>query len=227
MPNFFVVATPIGNLADISSRALEILRSVDFIVCEDTRVTVKILNFYSIHKPLISYFAHSRFSRVDLIIKLLKENKSGALVTDAGTPGISDPGGKLIQEILKEIPEIKITPIPGPCAAIAALSISGFPADKFSFLGFPPHKKGRQKFFENILSRKETVVFYESPYRICKTLEELRKLLKERGEKRSIIVCRELTKQFESIYRGNSDDILEKIKKDPIKGEYVVVLAAS
>jgi 16S rRNA (cytidine1402-2'-O)-methyltransferase len=157
----YIVATPIGNLKDITLRALEVLREADLVVCEDTRVISKLLNHYGISKPLVSYFQHSKFSKLEYIIDQLEEGKKIALVTDAGTPGISDPGNQLIKHITRNTKqdEVAIIPIPGPSAAIAALSISGFPTDKFIFLGFPPQKKGREKFFKEIAAAKHTVVF--------------------------------------------------------------------
>lgn len=226
----FVVATPIGNLKDITMRALETLQSVDYILCEDTRVTKKLLAHYQINKPTISYHQHSPESKIKEIIQLLAEGKNLALVTDAGTPGISDPGNRLIDAILKKDSSSRqswaqndkeaIIPIPGPCAAIAALSISGFPTDKFYFAGFPPHKNKRQKFFKELAGRKETIVFYESTHRILKTLLELQTFMPQR----EIMVAREMTKQFETIYRGRPAEILEDIKKGPIKGEFVIVI---
>ena len=219
----YIIATPIGNLKDITLRALEILREVDLIVCEDTRQTVKLLNHFKIKKPLLSYFQHSKISRIEQIAENLRSGRKLALVTDAGTPGIADPGGKLIKElrgILGE--ELKIIPIPGPNAAVAALSISGLPANRFLFLGFPPSKKGRQKFFGEVAQAEHTVVFYESSHRILKTLKELALLAPER----ETIVCRELTKMFETIYRGKLEDILAKLNENQnnLKGEFVIVL---
>lgn len=216
----FVVATPIGNLKDITMRALETMQSVDYILCEDTRVTKKLLAHYQINTPTISYHQHSPESKIKEIIQLLAEGKNLALVTDAGTPGISDPGNLLIQKLTKGTETIEIIPIPGPCAAIAALSISGFPTDKFYFAGFPPHKNKRQKFFKELAEREETIVFYESTHRILKTLLELQTFMPQR----EIMVARELTKQFETIYRGTAAEVLEKIKKGPSKGEFVVVI---
>lgn len=213
----YIVATPIGNLGDITIRALEILKKVDLIACEDTRQTIKILERFEINKPQISYFQHSKISKVEKIISELKAGKNIALVTDAGTPGISDPGNKLIAEAVAN--EIYVVPIPGPCAVIAALSISGFPTDKFLFLGFMPHK-GKNKIFKQIQESKITIVFYESVHRIIKTLEQLREFLKA---ERQILVGRELTKKFESVYRGNIDEIIGQFQAN-IKGEYVVVI---
>lgn len=221
----YIVATPIGNLKDLTWRALEILREVDLVVCEDTRQTIKLLNHYGIKKPLVSYFQHSKLTKIDYIVEQLRQGKKVALVTDAGTPGISDPGGKLIELVTNHLPLITILPIPGPNAAIAALSVSGFPADKFIFLGFPPHKKGRNKFFEEVAQAKYTVVFYESTHRIIKTLKQL---IEARNlTERQIVVCRELTKQFESIYRGSAEEILKILESDKNnqKGEFVIVIS--
>ena len=252
------MATPLGNLKDISLRALEVLQEADLVVCEDTRQTIKLMNHYLIKKPLVSYFQHSKLSRVEQIAGELAQGKKVALVTDAGTPGISDPGGKLIEQLLKRFsllpsdegrvgwgvenlstspsqspPQlrgrgngIKITPIPGPNAAIAALSVSGFPADKFIFMGFPPHKKGRNKFFAEVAAAKYTVVFYESTHRIIKTLNELSLSTKNYQLKTEIVVCRELTKMFESIYRGSAEEIIKILESDKnnLKGEFVLVI---
>lgn len=218
----YIVATPIGNLEDISPRAISALNSSDIILAEDTRVTRVLLLKYGINKPLVSCHQHSKIRKINEIISWLKEGKTLSLVSDAGTPGINDPGNFLIQEILKELPNLKIVPVPGPNAAIAALSISGFPADKFIFLGFPPHKKGRQTFFKKISETEETVVFYESKHRILKALTELRDT-SSIGD-RPMVVARELTKQFESIYRGTASEISEQLNKSKILGEFVVVI---
>ena len=223
MGTLYIVATPIGNLKDLTQRALEVLQGADLIVCEDTRQTLKLLNHYDIRKPLISYFQHSKLAKIENIIDELRQGKRIALVTDAGTPGISDPGGKLIEEVIRSLGDkIKVVPIPGANAAIAALSASGLPADKFLFLGFPPHKKGREKYFGEVAEAKHTVVFYESTHRILKTLEQLKSVLPER----QIVVCRELTKQFESIYRGGAEEILKILESDKNnqKGEFVIIV---
>ncbi len=216
---FYIVAMPIGNLKDISERALETLRSVNLILCEDTRVTAKLLSHFDIQKPLQSYHQHSQLSKVAYVLEELKKGKDIALVSDAGTPGISDPGNKLIEYLIGKLPGLKIVPIPGPCAATAALSVSGFPIDKFVFLGFPPHKKGREKFFKELAKEEKTAVFYESPHRMEKCLNQLKEFL---PADRKIVICRELTKMFETIYRGTMDNIT--IPKNEIKGEFVVVL---
>ncbi|MFA5133782.1 MAG: 16S rRNA (cytidine(1402)-2'-O)-methyltransferase [Patescibacteria group bacterium] len=216
----YIVATPIGNLEDVTFRALEVLKSVDFVLCEDTRVTKNLLSHYNINKPTISYHQHSKLYKMAEIKDLLVQGKNLALVSDAGTPGISDPGGLLIEYLKESLPEMKIIPIPGASAVASALSISGFPTDKFLFLGFPPHKKGRQKYWEEIKGSSHTVVFYESKYRILKSLEELEKILGER----EVVVCRELTKMFETIYRGEISEVILELKKTTPRGEYVVVV---
>lgn len=220
----YIVATPIGNLDDISIRAISILNSVDFVLAEDTRVTKVLLDKYNIKTRTLSYHQHSDAKKIQEIAGLLKEGKNLALVSDAGTPGINDPGNFLISKLLEEIPDLKVVPIPGPNAAIAALSISGFPTDRFMYLGFPPHKKGRQTFFKNIGQLSETVVFYESKHRILKALQELKENSQIDGRK--IMVARELTKQFETIYRGTVDEILNKLNKNKenLLGEFVVVI---
>jgi 16S rRNA (cytidine1402-2'-O)-methyltransferase len=251
----YIVGTPIGNLEDISLRALRILGEVDFILCEDTRVTKKLLEHYKIKTPTISYHQHSDFPKTDYILDLLGQGKDLALVSDAGTPGISDPGGKLVQAVSEKFGEdIKIESVPGPSAITAALSISGIPTDKFIFMGFPPHKKGRQTFLKKILESSYPVVVYESKHRIVKFLEELDKIEKNvdadknQGEEEqitnypasakatagkqiskkltSVVVCRELSKMHETIYRGKMEDIMNKIKdsRDDQKGEFVVII---
>ena len=221
MGNLYIVATPIGNLADITFRAVDILKSVDLILCEDTRQTRKLLNNYSITAKTNSYHQHSKISKLDFIIDELKKGRNIAVVSDAGTPGISDPGNKLVEYVVEKLPAVKIIPIPGVSAVVSALSISGFPTDKFNFLGFVPHKKGREKLFKEIVESKETVAFYESTHRILKTLEQLKSFL---NKGRKIVVCRELTKMFETIYRGNVDEVLEALSQDKVKGEFVVVV---
>ncbi len=219
----YIIATPIGNLEDITARALETLKKVDVILCEDTRVTGKLLARYAIRKSLLAYHQHSKLSKTERVLALLEEGKSVALVSDAGTPGISDPGGMLVEAVVARFgSEANIVPIPGANAAVAALSVSGFPADSFRFLGFPPHKKGRKTFFENIAEIEETVVFYESKHRIEKALEELVKTIGVRP----IIVARELTKQFETIYRGTAEECLTRLRADKILGEFVIVARA-
>lgn len=216
----YIVATPIGNLSDITLRALETLKKVDFIACEDTRVTVKLLNYYNIKNPLISFHQHSLLQKFDLIINKLKEGKNIALATDAGTPGISDPGNALISEIVKN--NIKVVPIPGPSALATLISVAGIDLQKFLFLGFPPHKKGRNKFFKEIAEAKYPAIYYESPHRAVKNLE----LLAGFNPEKNVIIGRELTKMFEEITRGNLADVLESLnqKKAQIKGEFTIIV---
>lgn len=218
----FIVATPIGNLQDVSARAKETLASVDVILCEDTRVTQKLIRFLGVITPLLSYHQHSTDVRVKEIQRLLESGKSLALVTDAGTPGISDPGEKLIQSLVSVFGStLSIVPIPGPSAVITALSISGFPADEFLFLGFPPHKKGRQAFFRRMAETDSTIVYYESTHRIDKSLMELNSAIGSR----KIVVCRELTKLHETIYRGTAMEVTQALKTSSIKGEFVIVIS--
>lgn len=248
MSTLYIVATPIGNLEDISMRALRILSEVGFILCEDTRVTKKLLDRYEVSTPTISYHQHSDTKKTDQIMNILSSGKDLALVSDAGTPGISDPGGKLVQAIIEKFgDDVKIESVPGPSAVTAALSISGIPTDKFVFMGFPPHKKGRQTFVHKILTSEFPVVVYESKHRIIKFLEELKKMADEGliteeevkkfnktgGELKakkvdltSVVVCRELSKMHETVYRGDIKSIIEKIKnnKDDQKGEFVVII---
>ncbi len=254
MSILYIVATPIGNLEDISLRAIRILGEVDFVLCEDTRVTRNLLTHYKITTPTISYHQHSNEKQVGNILELFDQGKNLALVTDAGTPGISDPGGKLVAAVIDRFgDDIKVESVPGPSAVTAALSISGVAADKFIFLGFPPHKKGRQTFIKKIIESEYPVVVYESKHRIVKFLEELKELAnktpddvaemedeelgrfrkykrnKEENKKinlTSIVVCRELSKMFETVYRGELDGIIEKITahENDQKGEFVVII---
>jgi 16S rRNA (cytidine1402-2'-O)-methyltransferase len=222
MATLYVVATPIGNLSDITERAKKVLGAVDLVLCEDTRVTRKLLNAFGIHVETQSLHQHSTMARHSQYIKLLREGKNIALVSDAGTPNVSDPGGRFIADVIDELGNsVSVVPIPGPSALIAALSISGFPADTFTFLGFPPHKKGRKSFFESLEKLEHTVVFYESVHRVEKALESLVEVMPER----KMVLARELTKMFESLYRGNAKEIMAQLKSDNVKGEFVFVLA--
>lgn len=218
MATLFVVATPIGNLKDISLRAIETLKSVELIACEDTRVTKRLLDEYKIDTRTISYHQHSKVGKIEFIISKLNEGKDVALVSDAGTPGISDPGGLLVKAVQEQ--GIAVVTIPGPSAVIAALSISGLPTDKFNFLGFLPHKKGRETFIKNLIDVRVTTVFYESVHRIEKALAQMQEL----GLDREIIVARELTKKFETVYRGTAAEILDQLGDDVVKGEFVVIV---
>lgn len=223
MITLYIIGTPIGNLGDITLRAIETLQGVDFIIAEDTRVTRKLLEHFEIKKPVVSCFAHTSSEKMDTIIGRIMNGESAALVTDAGTPGISDPGGVFVQELLRAEPESKIIPIPGPSAVASALSIAGLPADLFTFFGFPPHKKGRQTFWKTVVALEHTAVFYESTHRIEKAMDELLELLGEQNERR-IVVCRELTKLYESVYRGTIAEVRAQVMAAPQKGEYVIVM---
>jgi len=225
----YIVATPIGNLKDITLRALETLQEVDFVLAEDTRVTKKLFSHYNITTPLISYHQHSKENVQERVSQLLSEGKNLALVTDAGTPGICDPGNELIAFLLKKNPETKIVPVPGPSALTTLASAAGIPMDKFLFLGYPPHKKGRTKFFEEIAQSNHPVIFYESPHRIIKSLTELESILNAQYKIQNtrIVVGRELTKQFETIYRGSIEEIQKKLTGKALKGEFVVLVHSS
>lgn len=218
----YIIATPIGNLEDITLRALRILKEVDLVLCEDTRETRKLFNHYDIKTNTESYHAQSRLSKIDNIISKLKSGKNIALVSDAGTPAISDPGSLLVRRIKEEVPEIKIVSIPGPSALTTAFSASGITGGDFVFLGFLPHKKGRETLFKEIASSKRTFIFYESTHRIIKTLESLNKF----APKRRVILARELTKMFEEFLEGSPEYLLDFLNKNPVKqkGEFVVLV---
>lgn len=231
MPKLYIVATPIGNLQDITLRALEVFKSVDAILCEDTRVTAKLLNHYQIKKRLLAYHQHSRLTRLREIIRLLEEGSDLALVTDSGTPGIQDPGGELIRWLVRELrsqlisKEIKIIPLPGPSALATLLSASGLKADEFLFLGFLPKKKGRTKKLEEMWLSGRTVVFYESGRRIITTLTHLTTLARQfPGKSRWVVVGRELTKVYETIYWGSLKEVVGQLKKHSLRGEFVVAI---
>ena len=221
-----IVATPIGNLGDITMRALETLRACDAVLCEDTRVTAKLLRHYEISKPLVSYHAHSGVAKYEKVFALLEEGKHLALVSDAGTPTISDPGAHLIEEARARFgDEIRIEAIPGPSAVAAALSLSGMSGDRYTFFGFPPHKKGRVTFFNDVAACTETTVFYESPHRIMKALESLKELL---APERRVAVCREITKLHEETIVGTATTVHAHFREHPdtVRGEFVVVVEA-
>lgn len=215
----YIVATPIGNLGDITLRALETLQKVDFVLAEDTRVTKKLFSHYNIQTPLRSYHQHSKEKKMQEAADLLAQGKNLALVTDAGTPGVSDPGNELIAFLVGTVPTLQVVPLPGPSALTTLASIAGIPMDRFLFLGYPPHKKGRKKFFEEVAQSKYPVIFYESPYRILKSLQELQVT----GFTFQVVVGRELTKQFETVYRGSIDKVREMLEKDTSKGEFVIL----
>lgn len=215
MGKLYIVATPIGNLEDITLRALRILKEADLVLCEDTRVTRKLLEHYNIRTKTLSYHQHSGKIKSEKVLSQLSQGRSLALVTDAGTPGLSDPGGKLVEEALAS--GCKIESIPGPSALIAAISISGVPVDRFLYLGFLPHKKRRQTLINQISESKYPVVLYESVHRINKLLSELSPLSR-------IVVARELTKKFETIYRGTVKEVQKQLKPSETKGEFVVII---
>jgi len=224
MAKFFVVATPIGNMGDITFRAIETLKNVDLILCEDTRETKKILNKYNIEKPTMSYHAQSKLAKTDKIFELLNEGKDLALVSDAGTPGISDPGTMLVSKIKDNFGnEVEVIPIPGATALITALSACGLPTHEFTFLGFLPHKKGRETLFQEIAQAKRTIIFYESPHRILKTLESLVKFCPDK----KVCIARELTKIYEEFKTGSPAKILEYFNKnkDKQRGEFTVIIS--
>lgn len=223
MSILYVVATPIGNLEDITLRAIRILGEVDFILCEDTRVTRKLLSHYEIKTSTISYHANSKINKLEKILELLAEGKNLALVSDAGTPAISDPGMQLVEKIRESLPEVKIVTVPGPCALSAAISISGAPAARFQFLGFLPHKKGRETIFKQISESDETVIFYESPHRILKTLESLAK----HSPDKKITIAREMTKIYESVVIGKPAEVIAYYDEnvEEVRGEFVVIVS--
>jgi 16S rRNA (cytidine1402-2'-O)-methyltransferase len=226
MGTLSVVATPIGNLGDITLRALEILRAADAIAAEDTRVTSKLLARYDIKKPLLVYHAQSGKLATTRVLTLLGEGKHVALVTDAGTPGISDPGSALVAEVRERLgDDVRIESIPGPSAVTAALSIAGVPTNEFTFLGFLPHKKGRQTLMKEIAQMSRTAVFYESPHRLEKALAELSAAL---APERKVTVMRELTKIFESSVSGSVDEVAEHFKnhQKEVRGEFVIIVSA-
>lgn len=219
----YIVATPIGNREDITLRALSILKEVDVILCEDTRTTGVLLKMHSITNTLMSYNAHATEKKHDSIIAMLKEGKKIALVSDAGTPTISDPGIMLVQEALTQLgDDVVIVPIPGASALITALSGSGISTASFTFLGFLPHKKGRQTLFKEIAGRTRPYVFYESPHRLLKTLQSLDEYVGEQG----IVVARELTKIHETFHKGTPKELLDSFEKNPqtLRGECVVIV---
>lgn len=218
----YIVATPIGHLSDISLRALAILSQVDLIACEDTRVTSKLLKLYNIKKPLISYHIHNAYVSAQKIIHHIQNGKCVALVSDAGTPLISDPGFGLVAECLSK--EIYVTSIPGPSAAITALTLSGLPTDRFTFLGFLSAKStARQKELIRYSSYPETLILYEAPHRVKGLLEDVLHVLGDR----SLIVARELTKKFEDVRRGKASEILQTFRSTPPKGEFVIVISGA
>ncbi|MEO0100259.1 MAG: 16S rRNA (cytidine(1402)-2'-O)-methyltransferase [candidate division WOR-3 bacterium] len=221
-PGLYIVATPIGNLSDITLRALAVLKESDLIVCEDTRRTLILLNHYQIkNKRLLSYHDHNKRERTPEIVSFLKRGKKVSLVSDSGTPGISDPGFYLIRECVRE--GIRVIPLPGPSAIITALVVSGLPCDRFVYEGFLSHREGKKR--KRLLALKDeerTMVFYEAPTRLLKTLKAMAEIFGER----ECVIARELTKKFEEILRGKISEIIQVLEsREKIKGEIVIVLA--
>jgi 16S rRNA (cytidine1402-2'-O)-methyltransferase len=217
----FVVATPIGNLEDITARALRVLREVAVIACEDTRRTRALLTHFDIHTPTVSYYEHNKLTRGPQILRQLAEGKSVALVTDAGTPGISDPGFLLVREA--RAAGVPVVPVPGPAAVVAALSAAGVPADRFVFDGFPPVKPGRRVNRLTALRDLETtIVLYESPHRILATLQAIGEVFGER----EVVVARELTKQFEEIVRARPAEHRARLEAAGVRGEFTLIIPA-
>ncbi len=218
----YIIATPIGNLDDVTPRAIATFKSLDLLLCEDTRVTGRLLQRYDCKVPMEPYREDAHFKKVSRVVALLKEGKTIGLASDAGTPGIADPGYRLVRDVLAAAPDTIVIPIAGPSAVATALSASGLPADQFVFLGFPPHKKGRNAFFKEAMSQDHTVVLYESTHRIEKALDAIGAL----DPKRYLVVARELTKLHETFYRGNAGVVREMLEKTSTKGEFVVMIAA-
>ena len=219
MATLFVVATPIGNLHDISQRALDTLAAVSLIACEDTRISKRLLDYHQIKTRMTSYHQHSGVVVTDKIIEVLKQGNDVALITDAGTPGISDPGGKLVAAAVEA--GITVSPIPGASGITVLLSASGLPTDSFVFYGFIPHKKRRQTTFQEIAAENKTVVFYESPHRIGKTLSSLKEVL---ADDRIVVIGRELTKIHEEIVRGPISAVYQQLVDRQPRGEYVIAV---
>ncbi len=215
----YIVATPIGNLEDMSFRAVRILGEVDLIACEDTRSTSILLKHYNIQKPTTSYFEHNEVRKLPWLIGELQSGKSVAVVSEAGTPTLSDPAFKLVRAAHEQ--HIPVVGIPGPAAAVLALSISGLPTDRFVFEGFLPHKKGRQTRWRELSREHRTIILYESPHRIIKLLQEIR----EYCPNRMVAAARELTKKFEEIIRGSADELLEHFNRNAPRGEFVILIA--
>lgn len=221
MSTLYIVATPIGNLKDITLRALEVLKAANIILCEDTRTTKKLLSAYDIHSKCIAFHKFSTEKEIESILHLFQNHEHIALVSDAGTPAISDPGALLVQLIKEQNKDVNIVSIPGASALTSAISISGLPMSQFTFFGFLPHKKGRQKKLDEALSYAHSVIFYESTHRILKLLEEI----KTRQPERILIICKELTKIHENVLEGTAEELLSQFEVDPTlqKGEFVLI----
>ncbi|MEK7648356.1 MAG: 16S rRNA (cytidine(1402)-2'-O)-methyltransferase [Patescibacteria group bacterium] len=217
----YSIASPIGNLEDITFRAISILKTANFILCEDTRTTSKLLRHYGILTPTLSYHQHSKTAVIDKIIHMVQSGSVLALLTDAGTPGVSDPGNELIATLISHCgPGLEIIPIPGASAVSTLASVAGIPMNSFLFMGFPPHKKKRKSFFEKMARSEEPVVLFESPHRIIKTLLSIEAVLPTSYT----IVGRELTKIHETIYRGIISDVRKKLEQEGPRGEFTVIV---
>lgn len=216
----FIVATPIGHLSDITLRALETLKAVDAVLCEDTRVTGKLLAHYDIKKPMLSCHEHTDERKLSALVERLQQGEHFAFVSDAGTPGLSDPGNKFVSLALAA--NVRVVPIPGASALAALVSVAGIDMREFLFLGFPPHKKGRETFFKKVAASEVPVLYYESVHRVVKNLE----LLATLAPQKQVVIGRELTKMFEEIKRGAVVDIFEHYrgKEATVKGEFVIVV---
>ncbi len=221
MSTLYIVATPIGNLEDMTMRAVRILKEVAIVFCEDTRTSRVLFSKYDIRTPSESFHAQSSEAKTDHIIDLLAQGRDLALVTDAGTPGISDPGMLLVSEVRARSPQTNVVAVPGASALTAAISIAGKPLHEFVFLGFLPHKKGRQTLFEEMKTGERPYVFYESPHRIEKTLESLK------GIPKTVTILREITKMHESYVSGTAEEVLMSFKNNPgtLRGEFVVIVS--
>lgn len=214
----YIVSTPIGNLEDITLRALRTLKEVDYVAAEDTRHSKILMDKYEIKTPLVSYHSYSSDEKLEKLVGILKDGKSVALISDAGTPGISDPAYSLIRRAIEE--NIRIVPIPGASSLLASLVMSGKPMDKFLYLGFLPLKKGRQTLLKTLAEEKRTVVIFEAPHRINRTLKDLYEYLGDR----EIVICREITKIHEEAIRGKTSEIIAHFNKVNPKGEFVILL---
>ncbi len=225
----YIVPTPIGNLEDMTLRAIRILKEVDLVLCEDTSVTQRLFKEYDITTKTSVFYAQTGVKNIEKIMEMLSDGKQIALVSDAGTPTISDPGVLLVDKVRNELKDVELVSLPGASALITALSASGISSSNFTFYGFLPHKKGRETLFKNISESEMTSVFYESVHRIEKTLESLVKYLDlpaQAGDKRQIVIARELTKMHEEVIRGTAEEIKKyfEINKDHVRGEFVVII---
>ena len=220
MSKLFIVPTPIGNLKDITIRAIDTLQAVEIIYAEDTRTSLKLLNHYEISTPMQSFHAHNEHAKINNIISSFKQGKTAAIITDAGTPGISDPGFSLVRACVEN--DIEVECLPGATALIPALINSGFPCEKFSFEGFLPAKKGRTKRLKEIVAQEKTMIFYESPHRLIKTLKDFSDYFT--GENQ-VSVSREISKKFEETIRGTLLQVIDHFEKNKPKGEFVIVLS--